>query len=390
MGNSPKKSNSVFHLDLYLRQINKIIEEKHNVYIALQTDIKVAIDANKINDLKILVSEIIAHLIDLKQVKWNELPSMERGRVEKLVHNFEISLATVKSALQHLEKIEDEPLYANSEVGQTEAVDALLCIQSDADNDSLADYRNEFEMLQNKFARPITDVVEYCQIDKGAFYLQVQLNELVSLPLNEELLRTQLLTDLTAFRSRVEQEYKSFEEELEFKREIINLEVTLDGVINRDDLASLRSRGVALSEAISKREHWTDGNKKNDLLERLHKVLAFEPEFNSSRNKITRDTVYENLDVIKKTNVVNSVPVAMPQKVPRPLPRKHMDKYVFNIPRNWERLDMILDQVESGALLDQTQLNEIEEIKTQKDIVMELFKKKIDRIMEKNMDNVNL
>lgn len=331
------------------------IDQKECVFIAMQSEIDKAIAENNREGMKALVSEIAAHILDLNQLKKVPMSSGNKGRTQKTIYNFELAIAKLKSIYNYdtaMMKEKNKHSMANQsssfyvermDVREPDIVSDLIRFDSthnmhrpsnrenrttlpnvaeDENNtsrhlqrsnslysnqpqtfeDTFIYIENEFEVLKDQVERPVEDVNEYYQMDKGVFYLYVKVKNL-ELPENSSLneRKFRLIKELTEFRTILDRKSGELEEQREIDQEINTLELLLDSA-TENEIINLRKRASILQETVE-RSSWSPNHNKRkvDLLRRLARFLeriAYTSPSSSIINSI--EHIYGNLNSIQE------------------------------------------------------------------------------------------
>ncbi|XP_066139887.1 uncharacterized protein [Euwallacea fornicatus] len=457
-----------------INTVSSKIDDKDNVFISMQGDIQVSMNSNDKAQMRNLISEITAHLVDLDQIRLvKNIPNMDLGRYRKVRHNFEIALATLKSTLE-LAPSSTEIKSQNPDLVSDLINFGVSSCSSDSitNNNHLEDLLRsidgELGVLKDNLGRSDGHSDIFCNIDKGAFYLQAKLNGLEisnESPLNKWKFR--LLQDLSDFRKVVARQIRSLEEREQLIKVINLLEVKLEGATTKEDFERLHSKARELQEILQKFpwEHEV-GVSKDQLMKKLVMVenatsasqiygnLSYQAQeelksinsidkvlqeysgsyenheiygrttlretnlydnYEAFQQKLSdcvddeeiygnmetirqeqqsprisqRGTVYVNEEVIKQHShgsMDNQEKLSNVSKRPLPLPRNFENNLIASLPKNWERLNQIL---ESEQLSDM-QKEEVVDIRKQAEIAKNLFERKIRKIIEKYEDTMEM
>ncbi|KAH1025420.1 uncharacterized protein LOC109538972 isoform X2 [Dendroctonus ponderosae] len=471
-------------------EVNQKIQEKNHICIAMNEEVQEAIESKDPTIVKKLMAEVAAHMIDLQQLRSMELSSSERGRSQRILKNFEMFMASLKSVL-----VPESPAFqsssrpCNSSRIEPDIVSDLIHLEnsdSTRRNSSLTTPESsanpsathsqrqkdlplhtstchaiegvfqaivsEFDFLKDKLQRPIDDIGEYYQIDKGVLFLQLQLNS-VELPDNSPLYATKfkLLEQLESFRLLLDQKSGELEEQQQLAKEVNTLELKLDSAVTEQELQCLNKRAQLIQETI-KNGIWDDNlvENKADILKRLFAILVkincasktedteldelegirsidrileeeaeklninddeelyanvphrsrsevdLQPRLRrTSSNVSQRGTVYINADVIRQ-NTTSDKPQIFSNSVQKYL--EPINKRPLPLPRNYEEKVINdlpnqwrrLNKILNSQLISDAEKSEVAEIRKQAEIAKNLFERKIRKIMDKVEESVEL
>lgn len=473
-------------------EVNQKLQEKNHICIAMKEEVKEAIESKDPAALKKLMAEIAAHMIDLRQLRSMELSTSERGRSQRILKNFEMFMASMKSVLVpipssssrmdpdivsdliHLENCDNTRRKSSPTVPESATNPPNLPLITSTCHAIEAVFQaivSEFDFLKDKLQRPINDIDEYYQIDKGVLFLQLQLNS-VELADNSPLYTTKfkLLEQLERFRLLLDQKSGELEEQQQLAQEVNTLELKLDSAVTEHELQCLNKRAQLIHETIEKGA-WDDNivEGKQDVLKKLSAILVkfdcalsskcvgpsenlygnlpalqrndteleelegirsidrvleeeakklnisddeelyanlpqrrkseveWQPRVRrTSSNVSQRGTVYINADVVRELNASSEQPQIFNNVVqkylepinkrPLPLPRNYEEKVINDLPNQWRRLNKIL----SSPIISDAEKSEVVEIRKQAEIAKNLFERKIQKIMDKLEESVEL
>ncbi|XP_060521690.1 uncharacterized protein LOC132699160 [Cylas formicarius] len=294
------------------------INEKEYLFIAMQADVDKAFVTRDRKSIETLFAEITGHILELKQIRKSDLSPSDRGRIEKLVYSFEISLAKLKSVYGYLtlpKKTTANSVFYNETVNDFNNVDsdenhfrprsslpnsfdsALSVAQTISRANSLynrppfpdsslldldlslgfalSTIESEFESLKMVASEPIDDVTQYYQLDKTVFYLCAQLNQLhCSAEPKLETKKLELLAELKRFRELLDRRAAELEEMLRIGTDLRALEIRFDGC-SIADYQSLLDEVLKLQEKLDNTS-WEDNlqPKKLAALENVEGLIA--------------------------------------------------------------------------------------------------------------------
>lgn len=441
MGNTSQRSSRNSKLqtrmdDQELRRIARKIDEKENICIAMQNDIDLAILQGNTKNIELLKNEIDANLIDLNQVF--QIRNIPRGHLRKATivkHNFETNLGKLKS----LEKNSTE----NSSSGNPDLVKDLIGVDVEPScslpENKLKAVADELAALKDCFARSCNDYDIYCVLDKGGFYLQADLRN-IEIPTTSPLYqRKQDLTEeLLAFRDSVSRRFAEIQEQHNFITSLDTLFVELNEATNKHDFEVVHKKALALRDQMPTSQ-WGSGlsssretvlkklieieqstlslrdkypqrsslesnsecfqieghsnDSSTDIEENLYsnfdvfKQHQFGTSANDVLQNLTRRTIYANEDAIQNMDFFrHNVSEVEIKKRPLPLPRNSEDTVINNLPRYWQKLNEILLADSS----DETSRNEVDHIQKQIETARKLFEKKMELVLNKFEEAVEL
>ncbi|XP_066245891.1 uncharacterized protein [Euwallacea similis] len=290
---SQRNSFRVHTNGFIINTVSSKIDDKDNVFISMEGDIRASMLSNDKDQMRNLISEITAHLVDLDQIRLvKNIPNADLGRYRKVRHNFEIALATLKSTLE-LSPSSTEIKSQNPDlVSDLISLGGSSCSRNsitkhDQVEDLLRSIEEGLGELKEYLRRPGAHSDTFCNIDKSAFYLQVKLNDLeVSDESSLNKWKFHLLKDLADFRRIIEEKMGSLEEEEQLIKNINVLEVELEEAITEEDFKNLHIRARLFQEILQKFNWDNEAEVSKEWL--MRKLIAVEKATAASR-------VYGNL-----------------------------------------------------------------------------------------------
>lgn len=285
-----------------VKEICRRIDEKECIFIAMQAEIDKAITENNRQAMKSLLCEIAAHIMELQQWKQVNMPSSERGRCQRVIYNFEICMAKLKSihnsdtAVMKKNQVtgqENSKFYPNPDIvsdlmtfnsidsrrsipehddDQSELrTNSLYSNQPQINDDVFESVANELDVLKDQLQRPVEDITDYYKMNKGVFYLQVRLKDIEG-PQGSTLnaRKLELLKQLADFRNLLDRKSGELEEQADIIQEINTLEILVDSATEKE-LRGLEARALIFQEVVEK-SLW-DQRLKLELLTRIARIL---------------------------------------------------------------------------------------------------------------------